>query len=49
MKKGTQKIPTQTERRQSQRRSGTKGGFQRKRNKDMSDLFDTFFKPLRPQ
>ena len=46
MKKGVQKIPTQTELRQSQRRSGAKGGFQRKRNKGMSELFDTFFKPL---
>jgi len=46
MKKGTQKIPTQTELRQSQRRSGKNGGFGRNQSLKASQLFDRLLKPL---
>jgi len=46
MKKGVQKIPTQTELRQSQRRSGKNGGFGRNQNLKASQLFDRLLKPL---
>jgi len=46
MKKGVQKIPTQLELRQSQRRSGRNGGFGRNNSLKAAQLFDRLLKPL---
>ncbi len=44
--KGVRQMPTQRERKISQRKAGARGGFQRKRGNTMAQLIDAAFKPL---